>query len=95
MKINGVKYKAEKEEKNITYKDWALKLQKNFEPCFWVPLDEEKDKDYDIDKTLVNRRGIYKDVYKSSDGYTDYQLRPNVCVAMVVAPQLFDPENAR
>jgi glycogen debranching enzyme len=43
---------------------------------------------------VVNRRGIYKDVYKSSMEYTDYQFRPNFALAMVVAPELFDPDHA-
>ena len=43
----------------------------------------------------INRRGIYKDSYGSSAGYTDYQLRPNVAVAMTVAPELFALRRAR
>jgi glycogen debranching enzyme len=43
---------------------------------------------------IVNRRGIYKDVYKSKEPYTDYQFRSNVPVAMVVAPELFTPTKA-
>jgi len=43
----------------------------------------------------VNRRGIYKDVYKSSQQYTDYQLRPNLCIAMAYAPDLFSYDHAR
>lgn len=39
---------------------------------------------YDIVPSLVHRRGIYKDVYRSRDQFTDYQLRPNQCVAMAV-----------
>ena len=44
---------------------------------------------------MVNRRGIYKDVYGSSNIYQDYQLRPNLCVAMAVAPSLFDKKHAK
>ena len=42
----------------------------------------------------MNRRGIYKDTYGSSNRYTDYQLRPNLCIAMAVAPEMFIPNNA-
>ena len=42
----------------------------------------------------MKRRGIYKDVYKSAHGFTDYQLRPNLCIAMAVAPELFDKQQA-
>jgi glycogen debranching enzyme len=48
-----------------------------------------------IDKRLVNRRVIYKDVFKPSQAFTEYQLRPNLCVAMSYAPELFNAENAR
>lgn len=48
-----------------------------------------------IDKKLVNRRGIYKDVFRPTHQYTEYQLRPNLCVAMSYAPELFNAENAK
>lgn len=53
-----------------------------------------EDPQYDIDRTRVNQRGIYKDLYKSSKTWWDYQFRPNFAVAMVVAPELFDPRHA-
>lgn len=42
----------------------------------------------------MNRRGIYKDVFRSKEPYTDYQFRSNYPVAMVVAPELFTPSKA-
>lgn len=43
---------------------------------FVDPADDEK---YNVDSRLVNRRGIYKDVYGSGAGreWSDYQLRAN------------------
>jgi len=47
--------------------------------------DSKEDSKYAINSSLVNRRGIYKDVVGSGPGreYSDYQLRPNFPVAMV------------
>ena len=70
-------------------------MQNNFEKCFWIPENTAQDKSHIINTDHVHRRGIYKDVYKSSDNFTDYQLRPNVCVAMSYAPSLFDPIHAK
>lgn len=77
----------------ITFEHWNDLLQKNFEKCFYVPLDGEEGK-YDIDDHIVHRRGMYKDLYRSSSAYEDYQLRPNFAIAMVVAPELFDTVHA-
>ncbi|KAJ2961469.1 hypothetical protein NQZ79_g3219 [Umbelopsis isabellina] len=77
-----------------SYKDWNDLLQINFERVYYVPLDEKEDSQYDVLSQIVNRRGIYKDVYKSKEPYTDYQFRSNVPVAMVVAPELFTPAKA-
>jgi glycogen debranching enzyme len=71
-----------------------LKIKNHFESCFWIPINENEDNQYQIVKKFVNRRGIYKDTYKSSQGFTDYQLRPNICVALSYAPTLFDKDHA-
>lgn len=78
----------------FSYADWDSRIKQHFEKCFFVPRDAREDAQYRIARQYTNRRGIYKDTYKSSAKYTDYQLRPNLCVAMVVAPELFVPEHA-
>ena len=54
-----------------------------------IPIDK-------IATELVNRRGIYKDTVGSpaSHAWAEYQLRPNQCVAMAVAPELFPHQHA-
>jgi glycogen debranching enzyme len=78
----------------ITFKAWADKIKDNFERTFYVPRTPEEDGAYDVNSKIVNRRGIYKDLYRSGKEYEDYQLRPNFPVAMAVAPDLFDTEHA-
>lgn len=73
----------------ITIVDWNNLLQENFEKKFYVPEDPSDDAKYDVDPKIVNRRGIYKDLYRSGKPYEDYQLRPNFAIAMTVAPELF------
>ena len=92
IKQDGVKFsKNQGKEELLTFKEWAQKIKDNFEKCFWVPQEAKDDDNYDINKQFVHRRGIYKDVYRSTCQYADYQLRPNVCIAMSYAPELFDP----
>lgn len=78
----------------ISFQGWASRIRDNFERCYYIPLDPKQDGQYDVNPAVVNRRGIYKDLYKSGKEYEDYQLRCNFPIAMTVAPELFDLENA-
>ena len=81
-------------DQTISFAEWAEKIQQNFERCYYIPTDASDDAQYDINPTLVNRRGIYKDLHRSGKEYEDYQLRPNFPIAMTVAPTLFHPSKA-
>lgn len=78
----------------ISLKEWEKLVQQNFERCFFIPEDASEDRKYVVNPNVVNRRGIYKDLFRSGKEYEDYQLRPNFAIAMCVAPELFDPEKA-
>ena len=75
------------------FRVWAERMKASFEKCFWIPENKSEDAAHDIDCSLVFRRGIYKDVYHS--GFADYQLRPNICIAMTFAPDLFNKQHAK
>lgn len=91
FKYDGVK---KSDGSVITYGEWAALIQTNFEHHYYIPADDSKFGDYDVNPKIVNRKGIYKDVHRCKKEYRDYQLRPNFPIAMVVAPQLFDPAHA-
>ncbi|CAH1981135.1 unnamed protein product [Acanthoscelides obtectus] len=74
-----------------TFKMWSDKIQDNFEKYFWVNTTPTGD---EIRADLINKRGIYKDSHGSSHEYTDFQLRCNFPIAMVVAPELFSHQQA-
>ncbi|KAI9249357.1 glycogen debranching enzyme [Helicostylum pulchrum] len=84
-----------KDKKSVTFKEWNDLLEKNFERVYYIPKDKEQDKEYDVITKIINRRGVYKDVYKATEAYTEYQLRPNLFIAMAVAPELFDKKHAQ
>jgi len=94
--FKGVEAEIDGVQRLVTYKEWNDLLQSSFEKYFYVPLDPAEDSSYEVIPSLINRRGIYKDVYGSGEGreWSDYQFRCNFPIAMTVAPELFDPAHA-
>ncbi|GAA6000015.1 bifunctional 4-alpha-glucanotransferase/amylo-alpha-1,6-glucosidase [Rhodotorula paludigena] len=92
----GVKATVNGQERLVTYKEWNDLIQQSFERLYYVPADPAHDANYDIDPSLVQRRGIYKDVHgtPAPRSRADYQLRGNFPIAMSVAPELFTPKFA-
>lgn len=50
----------------LTFKDWAARIQNNFEHSYWVPSDPEHFKDYAVNQMAVRRKGTYKDTFRST-----------------------------
>jgi glycogen debranching enzyme len=75
----------------VNYKQWAARLKANFEGYFWIP---EAGSSPHVDEQYIHAKGIYKDVFGCSNPASDYMFRPNQCIAMAVAPDLFDREHA-
>jgi glycogen debranching enzyme len=85
-----------KDTRLVTYKEWADLIKANFERCYYVPVDPTQDSEYDVSPAMINRRGIYKDVYGTPKDreWSDYQFRCNFTLPMIVAPELFNPSHA-
>ncbi|KAK8860545.1 hypothetical protein M9Y10_012210 [Tritrichomonas musculus] len=78
----------------VTWSDWSNLVCTSFESWFYIPTKKENDQKYFVEEKHVGVRGIYKDTVGSNLEYADYQFRPNLTVAMTVAPELFDPVHA-
>ncbi|KAI1828706.1 glycoside hydrolase family 133 protein [Xylaria intraflava] len=79
---------------DIKFDTWADLLKSSFEYSYYVPKSPSDDSSYAVNPDIVNRRGIYKDLFRSGKEYEDYQLRPNFAIAMTVAPDLFEADHA-
>ena len=82
FKFEGVKTAS---GQYLEYKEWNKRLQENFERFFWIDPDE---------RGSASTASIYKDTVGASRKWQDSQLRPNFCIAMAVAPELFSSERA-
>lgn len=94
--FKGVDATVNGQKRLVTYKEWADLVQAAFETHYYVPSDPADDAKYAVNTALVNRRGMYKDVYGTPKDreYSDYQLRCNFTLPMIVAPELFTPAHA-
>lgn len=75
-----------------TFAEWATEIKENFERHFFVPPN--KDSPVERRRDLINKTNIYKDTLNSAIPWTDYQLRCNFPIAIAVAPDIVNPENA-
>lgn len=69
----------------LSLKQWARKIQLNFDQFYWIP---ENGSDY-IDRCLIKKWNIYKDTAGSNIPTSDFQLRPNFILAYKISPELF------
>lgn len=80
--------------RTLPFAEWYERLRENFERHFYIPETPDEDAHHTIDASLVLHRGIYKDTVGASHRRGDYQLRPNMIVAMATCPALFTPHRA-
>ena len=82
-------------QRTLPYAKWASLIKDSFEHHFWIPVDRNLASQKEgTHAGYLHRTGIYKDCVGSTQRYANFQLRPNFLIAMVVAPELFSPENA-
>lgn len=72
----------------FTWVEWARKIDENFEKFYWIGENSN-------DSKYINQRNMYKDTLNSSLPWHDYQLRPNFLIALYLAPQMINKDNAR
>lgn len=81
--------------KTVSFSEWGKQLRDNFESLFWIPNDRGQAEQREGQESgYIHRTGMYKDCVGATQRYSDYQLRPNFPMAMVVSPDLFTPQNA-
>eukprot|EP01132_Coremiostelium_polycephalum_P009283 gene9283-11379_t len=87
FKSSGVTLPGEPQTQ-LQYSQWTELIKTNFEKHYYIP-SSNLDKSYIINTNYVRRRYIYKDTLGSKNFYSDFQFRPNMCIAMAFAPDLF------
>jgi len=79
-------------QQSTTLKEWAAMIKANFENYFFV--GSKCGAIVEPHPDLVNCVNMYKDSVGSGLKFSDYQLRPNFCILLAVAPDLVNPEHA-
>jgi glycogen debranching enzyme len=69
---------------------WAQRMKQAFVPRFYIPRQDEQVKTVEPHPEHIFHREIFKDTITSSQGWTDYQFRPNFLITMVAAPEMCD-----
>lgn len=75
----------------LSYMEWANRIRACFEALYWWPVE---DITVLIDSLAKRPSGFYKDTVGAADFETEAVLRPSQCLAMAIAPDLFDPDHA-
>ncbi|CAD8189886.1 unnamed protein product [Paramecium octaurelia] len=73
----------------VTWRAWSDFICQHFEKSYYIPLDSCYYNEYQVIEKYVRRKGIYRDIFKCSKPRSEYQLRPNSCIAIALAPELF------
>ncbi|CAD8103028.1 unnamed protein product [Paramecium sonneborni] len=73
----------------VTWRAWSDFICQHFEKSYYIPVDPTYYNEYQVIEKYVRRKGIYRDIFKCSKPRSEYQLRPNSCIAIALAPELF------
>ncbi|CAD8195435.1 unnamed protein product [Paramecium pentaurelia] len=73
----------------VTWRAWSDFICQHFEKSYYIPIDSSYYNEYQVVEKYVRRKGIYRDIFKCSKPRSEYQLRPNSCIAIALAPELF------
>lgn len=76
----------------LTLKSWRDLIKNSFEDLYWIPTNRNS---IYMRPELAKTRGIYKDTIGSQKEQEEYQCRPSIYIAMVIAPDLFKADLAK
>ncbi|EGR30903.1 hypothetical protein IMG5_121490 [Ichthyophthirius multifiliis] len=81
--------------RKLSFKQWSQLIKANFEKHYWIPINPNLNADDSSQCTkFITKRSIYKDTCFSKIPRQEYLLRPNGCISICLAPELFVKQNA-